>query len=173
MARKAREKSSTGKYILMLKGIESNLFRSKKNKEKFSELVSGKFGENLFGIRFFCDKAVMVLKESDKGIGLDMKPILISFARAYNRDGETDGKVFADRFKSIPIEDDAFMAECMAYINGEKVKDPFAQKTDGKVQTPKPKTAPKPKAEPKPEKEPEPVVYEKPKRKNDMPTWLL
>ena len=167
MARKAREKSSTGKYIIMLRGTDEDLFKSKKTKELFELVATEILGGNLIGIRFFNNRVVMVVKETNQGIGLDMKPLLISFARTYNRDNKTDGKVFDGRFKSIPIESDECEKEYLAYINGERVRDPFAPKDGSKI------AVRKPKAEKKPESDTEVNYYEKPKRKIEMPTWLL
>lgn len=183
MARKAREKSKTGKYIVMLKGIEDTIFKSKKTQETFKELIEDAFKKRCLGIRFFNDRVVMLLKESDAGIGMDMKPALISFARTVNRNAEVKGKVFADRFKSIPVEDKTAEAEAMAYINRESTKDPFAQKrtvtapaksktVTKKVTPPTPKPEPKPKATLKPKVE-EPPKKEEPKKRNNLPTWLL
>ncbi len=198
MARKAREKSKTGKYIVMLKGIEDTIFKSKKTQEIFKELIENAFSKGVMGIRFFNDRVVMVLKESKAGIGMDMKPVLISFARTLNRNNGDKGKVFADRFKSIPVEDKDFETECMAYINRETTKDPFALKrtTAPKKGEPKAKAAPKkpvtkkgtpkkatPKAKPEtevvkvtpptPAPKKEEVKKEEPKKRNSLPTWLL
>ena len=195
MARKAREKSKTGKYIVLLKGIEDTIFKSKKTQETFKGLIEDAFKSRCYGIRFFNDRVVVFLKETSAGIGMDMKPVLISFARACNRDTNEKGKVFADRFKSIPVEDKEFEAECVAYINKETSKDPFAPKRTAVAPKatapakPKVKTPAKPKAEhkvkmerktpptPAPEKKEikveEPVKKEEPKKRNNLPTWLL
>lgn len=184
MARKARVKSSTGRYIIMLRGMEDTLFKAKNIKDLFLKNAEERFGGKIEGIRFFSDRVVMLVKESDKGISVDMKPVLISFARSYNGERGTDGKVFMDRFKSIPVEDKAFLTICTDYVNGDSNKDPFGVKTEAKPsQAPaKPKAAPKKKsapkkAEPKPVEKPKEVEKEpqKPpvKRRNEMPTWLL
>lgn len=178
MARKARVKSSTGKYIILLRGMEDNIFRTKKIKDMFNETIQSYLGKNMLGIRFFADRVVIFAKESKSGIAMDLKPVLIKFARAYNKERGVDGKVFMDRFKSLPVEDKEFETQCKNYVDGEKVKDPFEVKTVRPV-TPK-KEAPKPapkkatKAEPqKQEPKPEPEVKPIPKKRNDMPTWLL
>lgn len=172
MARTARVKSSTGKYIIMLRGIDETLFKTKKVKDMFSAAAKERFGGTVLGIRFFPDRAVLLAVESEKGISADMKPILIAFARALNNERNTDGKVFADRFKSLPVEDEEFLSLCEDYINSKSQKDPFntAKKTAVKVNvTQKKKPQKKVSEEPKTE----PVSEVKPKRRNDMPTWLL
>lgn len=180
MARKARVKSTTGEYIIMLRGTEDTLFKSKKVKDLFLQLLINYLDSSLLGIRFFQDRAVIAVSESEKGISVDMKPVLISFARAYNRENSIDGKVFRDRFKSLPMDDAGFKSECMAYINKESEKDPFKYPQQNKREEKSPaketsRTKPEKKEgavktfDEKPQKE-----EQKPqKRKNDMPTWLL
>ncbi len=178
MARKARVKSSTGKYIILLRGMEDTIFRTKKTKDLFSETVTEYLGKNMLGIRFFADRVVILAKESNSGIAMDLKPVLIKFARAYNRERGADGKVFMDRFKSLPVEDKEFEAQCKDFVDGGKVKDPFEAKVV-RPATPKKETAkpaPKKVEKPvvkKPEPKPEPEVKPAPKKRNDMPTWLL
>lgn len=178
MARKARVKSSTGKYIILLRGMEDTIFRTKKIKDMFNETVTEYLGKNMLGIRFFADRVVIFAKESKNGIAMDLKPVLIKFARAYNKERGVEGKVFMDRFKSLPVEDKEFEKQCKDFVDGEKVKDPFETKTVRAV-TPKkeavkpaPKKAEKP-ASKKPEPKPEPEVKPAPKKRNEMPTWLL
>lgn len=178
MARKARVKSSTGKYIILLRGMEDNIFRTKKTKDIFNETIEGYLGKNMLGIRFFNDRVVIFAKESKSGIAMDLKPVLIKFARAYNRERGVDGKVFMDRFKSLPVEDKEFEAQCKDYVGGAKVKDPFEVKASRPVTPKKEAAKPTPKkvakpVEKKPEPKPEPEVKPAPKKRNDMPTWLL
>ena len=186
MARKARVKSSTGKYIILLRGMEDTIFRTKKIKDMFNETVTEYLGKNMLGIRFFADRVVIFAKESKSGIAMDLKPVLIKFARAYNRERGVDGKVFMDRFKSLPVEDKEFEKQCKDFVDGEKVKDPFEAKASRtpapkkevvktapkKVEAPAPKKAEEP-APKKPEPKPEPETKPAPKKRNDMPTWLL
>ncbi|MBQ3124659.1 MAG: hypothetical protein IJC09_04465 [Clostridia bacterium] len=178
MARKARVKSSTGKYIILLRGMEDSIFRTKKIKDIFNETIESYLGKNMLGIRFFTDRVVIFAKESKSGIAMDLKPVLIKFARAYNRERGVDGKVFMDRFKSLPVEDKEFEAQCKDFVDGGKVKDPFEVKAvipvAPKKETvkPAPKKVEKPVAK-KPEPKPEPEVKPAPKKRNDMPTWLL
>ncbi len=178
MARKARVKSSTGKYIILLRGMEDTIFRTKKIKDMFNETVTEYLGKNMLGIRFFADRVVVFARESKNGIAMDLKPVLIKFARAYNKERGVDGKVFMDRFKSLPVEDKEFEKQCKDFVDGEKVKDPFEAKTV-RAATPKkeavkavPKKAEKPVPK-KPEPKPEPEVKPAPKKRNEMPTWLL
>lgn len=163
MARTARVKSNTGKYAILLKGIDEDVFKAAEKKDAFRGVAEEYLGNALLGIRFFSDRTVMIVKESENGISRDMKPVLIKFARAYNRDKNTEGKVFADRFKSVPIENSEFEKQCTAYINGEDSENPFKAKTAAVKRKTVSEKSECNTANEKP----------KPKKKNDMPTWLL
>ena len=151
MARKAREKSSTGFYAVMLRVEQENIFKSKKNRDLFERLMTEDFGGRVLNIKFKNDSVTLIVEESTNGIGNDMKPVLISFARTYNRENNVTGKVFKDRFKSTPIDTpyDGIDYSKIDYISAPK---PVRQKVEKKE-----KEAPKP----------------APKKKNDIPTWLL
>ena len=159
-------------------------------REAFLDAAENYLGEELMGIRFFDTYVHMLVRESGKGISLDMKPLVTSFARTYNRVNETDGKVFSDRFKSVPVETAELEAECLQYLGGgaksaaytaapapkkaeekkrETVKKPAPVKAKQKP-APKQKTAPKPKPATKTEPAPEPA---KPKKNRNLPSWLL
>ena len=168
MARKARVKSSTGMYIVLLRGIDDTIFKSKKRKDLFRELAQKHLCEGLCGVEFKNDSVAMLVKESEAGLGLDMKPLVISFARAYNRENGTSGKVFKDRFKSCPIEPIVDEADYDGFLNSQKGKDIFKTKAPVEKTVSAAKPAPK-----KPEPKPEPEVKPAPKKRNDMPTWLL
>lgn len=177
MARTARVISSTGKYAVMLKGV-TDVFSDDDMKEAFKEAAEKYIGDGLLGIRFSDNRVDMLVEESEKGISMDMKPLITSFARTYNRENDFEGKVFADRFKSVPVEDDQTEEECIEYLNGGDTAVPYmsVRETKEPVKAVK-KTAPaKKKTQPKAVKK-EPEKKEEPaqpvKRRNDLPSWLL
>ena len=171
MARKARVKSSTGMYVVLLRGIDDTIFKSKKRKDLFSELAKTHLGEGLCDIEFKNDSVGMLVKESEAGLGLDMKPLVISFARAYNRENGTSGKVFKDRFKSCPVEPIIDEEDYNGFFSSQNGKNIFKSKTpaEKRVSSDKPASKKVAKSEPIPEPEVKPA----PKKRNDMPTWLL
>lgn len=190
MARKAREKSSTGIYAVMLRGYE-DIFESEDMRQAFKAAANKYLGAGLMGIRFLNARADMLVCESDKGISLDMKPLVTSFARTYNRKTGTDGKVFADRFKSVPIETKKLERECKAYLEGGAAPQPYVSgaaakpqedkpsrtvlATSKKVEAAVPKRTKAAQTVPAPEN-PQPVEVSeapKPKKKKDLPSWLL
>ncbi len=166
MARRAREISSTGKYAVVLKGVDE-IFSQEDMRTAFDETAAVYLGKGLLAIRFFDDRAEMLIKESEKGISKDMKPLVTSFARTYNRVKESAGKVFADRFKSVPVETDELERECLEYLNGGGNESPF-KRGAGAAAAPA-----KRKAEQKQETAPERETAPKPKKTKNLPSWLL
>ncbi len=176
MARKAREKSGTGVYAVILKGC-GKIFKKSEMRDIFCGTADKYLGKGLMGIRFFEDRAHMLVRESGRGISLDMKPLVTSFARSYNRVCKTEGKVFADRFKSVPIESPELEDECIKYLNGGETAAPYLPTKRSSAVNNTVKTAkkePEPKAEkPAPIKEEKPVSVKPKRRGNQLPPWLL
>lgn len=166
MAREARVKSSTGIYAIILRS-DTDIFKTKSLRNAFLTSAEKYLGNGMMGVRFHSAKAEMLIKESEKGISMDMKPLITSFARTYNKTTNSCGKVFSDRFKSIPVEDDTLLNECMTYMSGGKTASPYR---DGVKRAFKKITPQKPEADTKPKEEPKPEIK---RRQNTMPTWLL
>lgn len=184
MARQARVISETGVYAVILRGI-TDIFKEENMRNTFHECSKKYFDDGLLGIRFYDNCVHMLVIESEDGISKDMKPLVTSFARTYNRETGNTGKVFADRFKSVPVEDNALEDECIKYLNGDAdMADPYKparrqpSATDKKVDKKKTekiiieKKKSEQKAAVPAEQKKEPVKENKPKR-NTMPTWLL
>lgn len=177
MARKAREKSSTGVYAVILRGSK-DVFKEKRYRDRFQNSISERFGDRAKGLRFYDDSVHMLLCESEKGISVDMKPVIISFARMYNREQGCEGKVFKDRFRSVPVESAETETECIRYLNGGKKAEPFMMRGEAGAPSPVRKRKEEGKTKKTENTEvysaPEPKpVQEKPKKKDQMPTWLL
>lgn len=182
MARKAREKSSSGIYAVMLRA-NKEVFKEKHYRDVFGENLNKQFGERIKGIRFFDESVHMLLKESENGIAADMKPVIISFARTYNRENECDGKLFKDRFRSVPVESTEAEEECIRYLNGGKKVSQFMMRGENRAAVPVKKKQTKPQDQKKNEEKQQlrdeikeqkaEIVEQKPKKRDTMPTWLL
>ena len=203
MARKAREKSSTGIYAVVLRGNEE-IFKTEAMREVFSAAAKKYLGRGLIGVVYSDDRADMLVRESEKGISMDMKPLMTSFARTFNRENGSDGKVYRDRFKSVPVETRAAERACRAYMKGGEIAAPYVINAQAAAPAAPKKAAPKPapkktaaksapkKAAPKsatkkkekPEREQtkklaaelraeEKQPAPKPKKKSSLPSWLL
>lgn len=117
MARKAREKSSTGIYHILLRA-NNKLFLNDGDKEYFMSLMKQHFadGVSVFGYRTDMERVHIVLKEHTKTISEAMKAFCTSYARYFNRVHGIDGKLFDGRFKSEPVESDETLADVLGYL---------------------------------------------------------
>ena len=112
MARKAREISKSGNYYITLKGNE--LFVTDEDKKMFVEILEKNFATGIVHGYYLTKSEIrLVVKEGEKGISMTMKPVTTSYARYFNRTHEREGKLFADRFKSEPLETDEEIEECI------------------------------------------------------------
>lgn len=116
MARKARQKSRSGIYTVMLRG--KKIFGADDDYDAFVTKMTEYFGTNAKVYAYsLMEKAVcLIIKESKKGISADMKPFVISYARYYNSVHKAKGRVFNGRFKSEPLTTDD-LAEKVAAIH--------------------------------------------------------
>lgn len=167
MARQARAISSMGLYYVELKG--GAIFPSEKYADAFLKILEECFSDGgvIYGVSLKNDTARMVVKESGAGISAAVKSLKTRYARYFNRESARTGKVFADRFKSIPYESIKDAEEAVKSLDtaGEiKVK-----RTAARSEKPVKKPASKPQ---------KPVVQpaEKPAKKKankNLPSWLL
>ena len=112
MARKAREISKSGNYYITLKGNE--LFVTDEDKKMFVEILEKNFATGIVHGYYLTKSEIrLVVKEGEKGISMTMKPVTTSYARYFNRTHEREGKLFADRFKSEPLETDEEIEELL------------------------------------------------------------
>lgn len=101
LPRNAREKSSTGIYHIMLRGIDKrNLFFDDEDRARFIENLikareKGKY-ENL-GYCLMDNHIHLLLKESED-IGTSMKRITVSYVGWNNRKYERTGHLFQNRY---------------------------------------------------------------------------
>lgn len=114
MARKAREKSRTGMYNIILKG-NTDIFKDDEDYNEFIERLENSPAEVL-GLGLISGYAFMCLHESESGIASDLRTVVISYARYYNKKYNTDGKLFDGRFKSEPINSDDELKNSVSII---------------------------------------------------------
>ena len=114
MARKAREKSSTGMYNIIAQGADI-LFRSDEDYEYFIEIM-GEYVHELYAFALVDNAVCIALKESSAGVGMDLKPLITKYARYYNRVHDLQGKIFYDRYKSEPVFDENNLNEIKCFL---------------------------------------------------------
>lgn len=116
MARKAREKSISGYYSVLIGGY-GRLFIDDEDYENFIEKIDKYIGEEAKAFALIENAACLVVKESEKGIGADIKPLTTSYTRYFQKRYDSDEKLFERRFASEPIETAGEMAHALAMIH--------------------------------------------------------
>lgn len=185
MARKAREKSETGMYNVILKG-KIDIFRDDDDYQEFIDKMDESTAE-ILGFGLVRDLVFLCIRESKSGIAADLRSIVISYARYYNKKYQTEGKLFDGRFKSEPIHNDAELGNSIRLVqavseltgkdgyvsdheeSGDYEMIPFFAAAMGEkpMRTPRQKPAQKHKENTPPEKIDPPKQAEKPTRKEE------
>ena len=133
MARKAREISKSGNYYITLKGNE--LFVTDEDKKMFVEILEKNFATGIVHGYYLTKSEIrLVVKEGEKGISMTMKPVTTSYARYFNRTHEREGKLFADRFKSEPLETDEEIEEACHLACADEFIEQFPDKYDTHIE---------------------------------------
>jgi REP element-mobilizing transposase RayT len=126
MPRTARKKSSTGIYHIILRGINGQtIFCDDEDNEKFIYKLSDYKKTCCYKLFSYClmgNHAHLLIQEEKEGIDLIFRRIGAGFVYWYNWKYQRTGHLFQDRFKSEPVEDDAYLLTALRYIHRNPVK---------------------------------------------------
>ena len=126
MPRVARIKSSTGIYHIITRGInQQNIFSCDDDYERFLNTLSRYCRKSSCEIYAYClmDNHIhLLLKEGQEPLATTMKRIGTSYVYYYNWQYNRKGHLFQDRFKSEPVEDDAYFLTVLRYIHLNPIK---------------------------------------------------
>lgn len=126
MARTARKKSESGIYHVIIRGIGKQiLFEDEKDRAVFLALLRKYRSEQQISVYCYClmDNHVhLLLYDSVSRLDVFMKKTEVSYAVYYNSRYDRSGSLFQNRYKSEPVENDAYFATVFRYIlkNPEK-----------------------------------------------------
>ncbi|OLN33270.1 transposase [Desulfosporosinus metallidurans] len=126
MPRKAREKSQSGIYHVILRGANrQEIFHEDEDSLRFLEIVdkNAKISEmKVFGWCLMGNHVHLLLGEGVEELSVTMKRIGVSFAWYYNWKYKTTGHLFQDRFRSENVENDGYLLTVIRYIHQNPVK---------------------------------------------------
>ena len=120
MARKAREKSESGMYHVVLKGNDKLLFAEDDDYRRFLTLLASAAERDfveVYGYCLFCETAHLVLKEGLRPIGETLKRLVSAYAVQCNEKYERHGKLFHDRYISETIETDEDLLDAVRFVS--------------------------------------------------------
>ncbi len=126
MARKAREKSSSGIYHIILRGINrQSIFEDDEDRQKLIEVLAKSKEMSQCRIFAYClmDNHVhILLQEIEESISMMIQRFSSSYVIWYNGKHERCGHLFQERFKSETVETDSYFLTVLRYIHQNPVK---------------------------------------------------
>lgn len=126
MSRLARERSRSGIYHIMLRGINrQNLFEDDEDRQKFISTIDYYKGISNYVLYGYClmDNHIhLLLQEKDETISQVIKRISGSYVHWYNQKYKRCGHLLQERFKSEVVETDEYFLTVLRYIHQNPVK---------------------------------------------------
>ncbi len=126
MSRKAREKSSTGIYHVILRGINGQvIFKDNEDYKKLIQTINEYKEISGYEIYAFClmnNHIHLLMKEGKEDLGIVFRRIGASYVYWYNKKYKRRGHLFQDRYKSEPVEDDEYFLTVLRYIHQNPIK---------------------------------------------------
>ena len=126
MPRIPRQKSESGIYHIMLRGINQQvIFEDFEDYSKFIETLEtykAVSGYKVFAYCLMSNHIHILLKVEKEDLDLIMKRIAGSYVYWYNWKYYRKGHLFQDRFKSEPVEDDEYFLTVLRYIHQNPIK---------------------------------------------------
>ncbi|MGE4589039.1 MAG: transposase [Acidaminococcaceae bacterium] len=126
MSRQNREKSISGFYHVMVRGINKNdLFLEDEDKKYFLHVLADKKEQCGFLLPAYClmDNHVhMLIKEQTIELPDIMKRVNVSYAGYFNRKYDRVGPLFQGRYRSEDVEDERYLLAVARYIHKNPMK---------------------------------------------------
>lgn len=126
MPRAAREKSSTGIYHVMLRGISHQvIFGDDEDCEKYLEtlkICQEKSGYIIYAWCLMGNHLHLLIKEGAEDLGNAFRRIGASYVYWYNWKYGRRGHLYQDRFKSEVVENDSYFLTVIRYIHQNPLK---------------------------------------------------
>ncbi len=126
MPRRARQLAESEIYHVMLRGLNRDaIFLEQEDCERFLDALRA--AKELSGCLVFAyclmpNHVHLVLRAGREPIGSVVKRLGVRYAAWFNRKYGRVGHLFQDRFRSIPVEDDAYLVTLLRYVWSNPVK---------------------------------------------------
>mgnify|MGYP003446948047 FL=1 len=130
----AREKSKTGIYHVMIRGINrQGIFLEAEDYDAMLKSFQHVVEKNKCDILSYClmsNHVHLLLKEKDENSSKAMQSIEVSYAWWHNERYERVGHLFQNRYLSVPVEDEAYLLGVLRYIHRNPIKAGIVKKLD-------------------------------------------
>lgn len=126
MPRKARKKSESGIYHIIMRGINRQIiFEEEEDFVKFLQTIQDykkKCGYEIYSYCLMGNHVHLLLRIGEEPLEQVMRRICGSYVYWYNWKYQRVGNLFQDRFKSETVEDDAYLLTVQRYIHQNPIK---------------------------------------------------
>lgn len=126
MPRKAREKSKSGIYHIIMRGINrQTIYEDEKDYVKYKQTLleyKEKSGYEVYAYCLMGNHVHLLIQVKKEPLEQIMRRICGSYVYWYNQKYGRVGNLFQDRFKSEPVEDDSYLLAVLRYIHQNPVK---------------------------------------------------
>ncbi len=126
MPRKARQKSESGIYHIIMRGINRQvIFNEDEDYHRFLQTLKyykETSGYELYAYCIMSNHIHLLLKVGPEPLEQIMRRICGKFVYWYNHKYDRAGYLFQDRFKSEPVEEDAYFLTVLRYIHQNPLK---------------------------------------------------
>lgn len=120
MPRQARQLSESGLYHVMLRGVNRDaIFLEDADCERFLQALAEVKEASGCRVLAYClmhNHVHLVLRAGDEPIGAIVKRLGVRYAGWFNHKYGRVGHLFQDRFKSLPVDDDAYLVTLLRYV---------------------------------------------------------
>lgn len=126
MPRAAREKSSTGIYHVILRGMNrQTIFEDEEDAAKFMLTLAKYQKKSDFILYAYClmsNHVHLLIKEGAEDLGITFRRIGASYVYWYNLKYDRCGHLFQDRYKSETVENEKYFLTVLRYIHQNPLK---------------------------------------------------
>ncbi|MCL6573144.1 MAG: transposase [Bacillus sp. (in: Bacteria)] len=134
MSRRARIKSGSGIYHIMLRGANrQEIFHDDGDCLKFLDIIEKYKIKSKMSIFAWClmgNHVHLLLREGNEELSITMKRIGVSYVSYYNWKYRTTGHLFQDRFRSENVENNQYLLTAIRYIHQNPVKAGIINRVD-------------------------------------------
>ena len=121
MPRTQRQKSASGIYHVMIRGINrQRIFEDDEDNLKILECLQKYKAGGEFKLYAYClmgNHLHLLINEKDDNLSQILKQVGTRFVYWYNWKYQRSGHLFQDRFKSEPVENDPYFLSVLRYIH--------------------------------------------------------
>ena len=134
MPRKARNRAESGIYHIMLRGInQQQIFEDEEDNQKFLQILMECKEISEYKLLAYClmgNHVHLLIQEGKEPLDHIFRRFGSRFVYWYNTKYRRVGHLFQDRFKSEPVDSDAYLITVIRYIHQNPVKAGICEKPE-------------------------------------------